>query len=110
MNNELKRMQKLAGLITESQLNEVKNKYVIKDKEFSDESGDFYVIDKQKAFDYLSQFDDETVDAEQFINDDEGWGEFEQYLDDIKDMTDKELEDAMREEMSYYYFSNPDEI
>jgi len=25
-------------------------------------------------------------------------------------MTDKELEDAMREEMSYYYFSNPDEI
>jgi hypothetical protein len=110
MNNEFKRMQKLAGLITESQLNEVKNKYVIKDKEFSDESGDFYVIDKQKALDYLSQFDDETVDAEQFINDDEGWGEFEQYLDDIENMTDKELEDAMREEMSYYYFSNPDEI
>ena len=43
----------------------------------------------------------------QFIKDDEGWGEFEQYLDNVEQMSDKELEDAMREEMSMYFFSNP---
>jgi cell division protein FtsX len=101
LNEQFLRMQKLAGIITENQVN---NSYVIKDDE------DFYTIDKQKALDYLSQFDDDDVDAEQFIDDDEGWGEFEQYLDNVELMSDKELEDAMREEMSFYYFSNPDSI
>ena len=98
--------------ITQSKLNEgkVKNQYVVKDEEESDEDFDFYVIDKQKALDYLSQFDNEDVDAETFINDDEGWGEFEQYLEDIEKMSDKQLEKAMREEMSYYFFSEPDGI
>ena len=109
-------MQKLAGIITESQYNEklnenqVNNKYVIKDEELSDEDGDFYVIDTQKAYDYLSQFDGDDVDAEDFIHSDEGWGEFEQYIDNVGQMTDEELEKAMLEEMSMYFFSNPDEL
>lgn len=99
---EFKRMQELAGLINE---NQIKNSYVIKD-----EDEDFYYINKQKALDYLSQFDSDSVDAESFIDDDEGWGEYEQYLENIEQMTDEEIEDSMREEMSYYFFSNPDEI
>ena len=90
--------------------NTVNNKYVVKDEELSDSYGDFYRIDTQKALDYLSQFDNEDVDAEAFIDDDEGWGEFEQYLEDVEQMSDKELEDAMREEMSMYFFSNPNEL
>jgi hypothetical protein len=107
LNEEFKRMQKLAGVLNENKIN---NKYVVKDKEFSDDSGDFYVIDKQKALKYLSQFDNEDIDAGQFISDDEGWGEYEQYLENVEQMSDKEIEDSMRSEMSYYYFSRPDEI
>ena len=88
----------------------INNKYVVKDEELSDDSGDFYVIDKQKALKYLSQFDNEDIDAGQFISDDEGWGEFEQYLEDVEKISNEDLEDAMRESMSYYYFSRPDEI
>jgi hypothetical protein len=97
--------------MNESKLNEakVKNKYVVKDEELSDENGyDVYFIDKKKALDYLKQFNSKEVDAKQFIKDDEGWGEFEQYLEDPELMTDKELEDSMREELSFYYFSEPD--
>jgi len=90
--------------------NKINNKYAVKDEESSDEDYDFYVIDKQKALDYLSQFNSDDVDAELFIDDDEGWGEFEQYLEDVEQMTDKEIEDSMRQEMSYYFFSKPDEI
>ena len=90
--------------------NTVNNKYVVKDEELSDEDGDFYRIDLQKALDYLSQFNNEEVDAEQFINDDEGWGEFEQYLMNVEQMSDEELEDAMRQEMSFYYYSDGDSI
>ena len=110
------RMQMLAGIITESEYkakldeNQVNNKYVVKDEELSDEDGDFYIIDRQKALDYLSQFDNEDVDAEAFIDDDEGWGEFEQYLEDVEEISDEELEDAMRKEMSMYFFSDEDSI
>jgi len=110
------RMQMLAGIITESEYkakldeNQVNNKYVVKDEELSDEDGDFYIIDRQKALDYLSQFDNEDVNAETFIDDDEGWGEFEQYLEDVEEMPDEELEDAMRKEMSMYFFSDEDSI
>jgi hypothetical protein len=90
--------------------NKINNKYVVKDEELSDEDGDFYVIDQQKAYGYLSQFNGDDVDAGNFISEDEGWGEFEQYIDNVEQMTDKELEDAMREEMSMYFFSNPDEL
>jgi len=107
ISEEFKRMQKLAGVLNE---NEVNNIYVFKDDEMSDDEYDFYAIDKQKALDYLSQFDNNNVDAEAFINDDEGWGEFEQYLEDVEQMSDEELETAMREEMSIYFFSKPDMI
>jgi len=90
--------------------NQVNNKYVFKDEEISDEDGDFYTIDQKKAFEYLKQFNNSEVSAKKFIKDDEGWGEFEQYLEDVEQMSDKELEDAMREEMSIYFFSNPDEL
>jgi hypothetical protein len=95
-------------ITTQSRLNEgkVKNQYVVKDEEESDEYGDFYVIDKKKALEYLKQFNNKEVSAKQFIKDDEGWGEFEQYLEDVELMSDKQLENAMREEMSFYYFSN----
>ena len=106
-NFDLKKYLAEGRLLKENTIN---NKYVVKDEELSDEDGDFYRIDLQKALDYLSQFNNEEVDAEQFINDDEGWGEFEQYLENVEQMSDKELEDAMRQEMSFYYFSKPDEI
>jgi len=99
-------------ITTQSRLNEgkIKNQYVVKDEEESDEYGDFYTIDKQKAFEYLKQFNSKEVSAKQFIKDDEGWGEFEQYLEDVERMSDKQLEKAMREEMSIYFFSEPDEL
>jgi hypothetical protein len=90
--------------------NQVNNKYVVKDEKLSDEDYGFYYIDQQKAFDYLKQFNNSEISAKQFIKDDEGWGEFEQYINNIEQMSDKELEDAMRQEMSYYFFSKPDEI
>jgi hypothetical protein len=90
--------------------NKINNKYVVKDEELSDEDGDFYKIDLDKALDYLSQFNSDDVDAEAFVYDDEGWGEFEQYLDNVEQMSDKELEDEMRKEMSMYFFSDEDSI
>ena len=106
-NFDLKKYLAEGRLLKENTIN---NKYVVKDEKLSDEDGDFYVIDLQKAFEYLKQFNSEEVDAKQFIKDDEGWGEFEQYLEDVELMSDKELEDAMRQEMSFYYFSDGDSI
>jgi len=88
----------------------INNKYVVKDKESSDEYSNSYKISTKKALEYLSQFDDDEVNAKQFIKDDEGWGEFEQYLENVEQMSDSELEDAMRSEISMYFFSKPDEI
>ena len=111
ISEEFKRMQKLAGVLNEGK---IKNQYVVKDKKGSDEDDDFYSIDKKKAFEYLKQFNSKEISAKQFINDDEGWGEFEEYLyldeEGVEQMSDKELEDAMREEMSMYFFSKPNEI
>jgi hypothetical protein len=110
------RIQMLAGIITESEYkakldeNQVNNKYVVKDEELSNKDEDFYTIDLDKALDYLSQFDNEDINAEAFIYDDEGWGEFEQYLEDVEEMSNEELEDAMRKEMSMYFFSDEDSI
>jgi hypothetical protein len=77
--------------------NQVNNKYV----ELNDDG--FYSINLTKALEYLEQFDDEDIDASQFINDDEGWGEFEQYLENIEKMSDEELEDSMKNELFLYY-------
>ena len=84
---------------------EINNNYVVKD-----EDEDFYYIDTDKALEYLSQFDNDDISAYGFINDDEGWGEFTSNIEDVEEMSDEELEDAMRQEMSYYYFSEPDAI
>ena len=107
ISEEFKRMQKLAGVLNEGEVN---NTYVFKDDEMSDDEYDFYTIDKKKAFEYLKQFNDSEVSAKKFIKDDEGWGEFEEYLEDVEQISDEELEKAMREEMSMYFFSKPDEI
>ena len=88
----------------------INNQYVVKDEEDSDDDFEFYRIDIKKAFDYLKQFNSENVDARQFINDDEGWGEYEQYLENVEQMSDEELEDDMRSEMSFYFFSDGDSI
>ena len=83
----------------------INNNYVVKD-----EDEDFYYIDTDKALEYLSQFDNDDISAYGFINDDEGWGEFTSNIEDVEAMSDEELEDAMRQEMSYYFFSEPDGI
>jgi len=106
------RMNQLAGIITEGQAkkmlkvlneNEVSNKYVVEDD-------GFYMIDPKKAFEYLKQFNSKEVSAKQFIKDDEGFEEFVSNLEDVEQMTDQEIEKAMKEELSFYYFSKPDEI
>jgi hypothetical protein len=106
---ELKQIirEEISKILNESKIN---NSYVIKDEELSDSEGDFYVIDKQKSFNYLSQFDGEDIDTKTFIGDDEGWGEFLQNLENAEQMTNQEIEDNMRQEMSYYFFNKPDEI
>ena len=105
-------MNQLAGIITEGQAkkmlkalneNEVSNKYVVEDD-------GFYMIDPKKAFEYLKQFNNKEVSAKQFIKDDEGFEEFVSNLEDVEQMTDQEIEKAMKEELSFYYFSKPDEI
>ena len=90
--------------------NKINNSYLVKSEEHSNDFEDYYEIDEMKALKYLSQFDDDFIDAKNFIDDDEGWGEFIMYLEDKEQMTDKELEDAMKMEMSYYYFSDGDSI
>ena len=99
-NFDLKKYLAEGKLLKEGQVN---NKYVVEEK---DEEDSWYMIDKEKALQYLSQFNTEEVDAELFIHDNEGWGEFEQYLEDVEGMSDEDLEEAMRSEMSFYYFSN----
>lgn len=110
-NFDLKKYLAEGRLLKEEEGSLVKNKYVYLDKEASEDFGeDWYSIDKKKALEYLSQFNNKHINAKQFINDDEGWGEFEQYLEDVDKMTDRELENAMKQDLSYYYFSKPDEI
>ena len=99
-------IQKLLKEETKADKNKnIKNKYVVykgKD-EFGDDN---YVIDKKKALEYLSQFDGKSVKSKTYIRDDEGWGEFEQYIDDKERLTDKQLEKEMRQDMSMYFFSD----
>lgn len=107
LSEEFQRFQKLAGITNENtgENTEIKNSYVDYDK-----TNDLYMINGQKAYEYLSQFDSDDVDSDDFMDSDDGWGEFEQYLEDMETMSDEEIEDAMRQEMSMYFFSEPDEI
>jgi len=86
----------------------LKNKYIIKYKEGEDE---LYMIDNQKALDYLKQFNSSKINANAFFKDNEGWVEFvNNSLEGVENMTDKELETAMRTDMIGYYSSQPDKI
>jgi hypothetical protein len=107
----MKELENFRKFITEEE-SFLKNQYVVKDEEMSQEFGeDWYIIDKNKALQYLSQFNRKgEVSAKGFMKDDEGWGEFESNIEDVQDMTNQELEDAMRQEMSFYFYSKPDEI
>lgn len=107
----MKELEKFRNFLKEEE-SSLKNQYVIKDEEMSQEfEEDWYIIDTDKALRYLSQFNRKgEVNAKGFIKDDEGWGEFTSNIEDVQDMTDQELEDAMRQEMSYYFYSKPDEI
>ena len=79
-------------------LSKIKNQYVKKDEELSDE--DFYYIDEKKALAYLKQF---NKNARRYINDEEGFGEFSAYIDNVEKMTDKQLEKDMKNDMELYF-------
>lgn len=82
----------------------IKNKYVKR-------KDDTFYIDKNKALEYLQQFNNDEVDAEWFINDSEGLSESElNGLEEPEKMNNEEMEDFLRMEMSYYYFSDSDSI
>ena len=79
-------------------LSKIKNQYVKKDEELSDE--DFYYIDEKKALAYLKQF---NKNARRYINDEEGFGEFSTSIDNVEKMTDKQLEKDMKSDMELYF-------
>lgn len=96
------------------EVNEVKtpkSKYVYDSSEEIGEpkgSGEFFSINKKLILQYLKQFNSDDVSAKHFLNDEEGYDE--SYYEHLEDWSDKEVEDAVRQDMSYYYFSKPDEI
>ena len=86
--------------ILNENISKIKNQYVKKDEELSDEDGDFYYIDEKKALAYLKQF---NKNARRYINDEEGFGEFSAYIDNVEKMTDKQLEKDMKNDMELYF-------
>ena len=96
----------------QSRLNEnkVNNLYMVYDKELSDKDKDVYGFSKQMAFYYLKKFNNDKVNARQFLKDDKVWNNFIKNLNNVEQMSDKELEDAMRSEMSMYFFNKPDKL
>jgi len=96
MANDFKRMQKLAGLITEAQSQ--KSKYIL-----TDEEGDTY-LNKEAIKAYLKSVIDpsELKSVNMFMRDEEGFDESSMHFD-IEDNTTEQ-------EMSYYLYSSPDEF
>ena len=80
-----------------------KNSYVKKDEEG-------WFLDSEEITNYLNQFDSEGVNVDLFMGDDYGFGGEDMMLGDVENMTDEEIEQAARQAMSYYFFSNPDSI
>jgi hypothetical protein len=109
--NEIKRMQQLAGLINENQLNE--NKYI--DTAIEDEE-EFPILNKEKIAEYLkSVINSEYIDdVDAFMNDEEGFGESSMYFFDVPEETPQADEHGVEkwaeQEMSYWLFSKPDEF
>jgi hypothetical protein len=85
---------------------QVYNKYVVVDEH----DPEVFHIDPKKMYDYLKRFDNKDVDAEAFMDDEEGFIESESYYNHLENSTDKEIEEYFREEMSYYFFSNSYEL
>jgi hypothetical protein len=111
--NELKRMQQLAGLLKEDN-SQSTNKYVTTE---TDEDGEqYYSLDDNKIADYLKSIIDpqeiESVDSFMF-DDSEGWQETMLNgvdSDTIPSMSEEDVEELAKQEMSYYLFSKPDEF
>lgn len=98
MNINKRRWQKLAG-IKENQ----KHSYLEKE-------GDDVFINYEKALQYLKQFDDDEISAEVFMGDEEGWGDFQDNIENLENMNDIEIENALKQAMSFYFFSDGDSI
>jgi hypothetical protein len=107
LNKQFRRMQRLAGIITEEQST---NKYLTVDEE-----GD-YALNSKAITDYLKSAIDpkEIKSVNIFMKDDEGYGESSMYFfdndEDPATTTEQDVEDWAKQEMSYYLFSKPDEF
>jgi hypothetical protein len=80
------------------------NKYVTQN-----EDGD-WEVSKQAVKKFMDTIDHPDVNPDLFIGDDEGWGEMVPYMDEVETWTNQEMEDTFKRELSYYFFSRPDEI
>ena len=107
LSEEFRRMQKLAGIITEEQST---NKYLTVDEE-----GD-YALNSKAIADYLKSAIDpkEIKSVNIFMKNDEGYGESSMYFfdndEDPATTTEQDVEEWAKQEMSYYLFSKPDEF
>ena len=116
--NEIKRMQLLAGLLTENEYQESlvnESKYISSEEQ---EDEDFPVLNDDAIRAYLkSVIAPEHIDAvDTFMDDEEGYGESATYFfsdgddEDPFAIPDSEVEKWAEQEMSYYLFSKPDEF
>jgi hypothetical protein len=109
---EAARMQKLAGIIKEDN-NQSTNKYISIEVEDGEE---FPMLNKEIITAYLkSVIDPEEIEnVDIFMNDSEGFEESSMYFFDVPDGTpqasEQDVEDWAKQEMSYYFFSKPDEF
>jgi hypothetical protein len=101
------------NLDIEEQKKKVTNKYITIEVEEGDE---FPMLNKEAITNYLkSVIDPEEIEnVDIFMNDDEGFEESSTYFfdsdEDPATTTEKEVEDWVKQEMSYYLFSKPDEF
>ena len=108
LSEEFKRMQKLAGIINE-------NKYIT--IETDEDDGEEYPMLNDKAIAaYLkSVIDPKKIrSVNSFMKDEEGYGESSSYFfdngEDYNSITDEDVENWAKQEMSYYLYSKPDEF
>jgi len=102
----------MAGIkLAEDKVEEAKeNKYID-----TDEDGD-QMLNQAAISSYLKSVinPEELESVDNFINDEEGYGESSMYFfdndEDPATTTEKDVEDWAKQEMSYYLFSKPDEF
>ena len=110
--NELKRMQQLAGLLKEDD-DQLTNKYITIETE---DGKEFPMLNKEAIAAYLkSVIDPEEIESiDLFMDDEEGFDESSSYFFDIPEETpqasEQDVEDWVKQEISYYLFSKPDEF